>query len=208
METPIDMTAQAYRHLVHTLTTLLPPPPTDTPEAWQLRNHAAIAKVADLLPVNANEADLAAQCVAARAQAEDVLRSLRQHAGDIKLTMKLNAQYGTMVRTSLAAHGHLIRAQQLRHKREKRNADIDTDAWTRHIAARSMLEPLEATPAPAAPSQPEPEIESQDVGNETPARFPPTWHRRWDPAPREISLPVPIIAERPHNAHHAAALNS
>ena len=67
----------------YTLTELLPPPLDDTPEGLRARNHAAIAKVAALLPVNANKADLAAQCIAARAQAEDVLRLLRQHAGDI-----------------------------------------------------------------------------------------------------------------------------
>jgi hypothetical protein len=47
----------------------LPPPLDDTSEALHVRNRAAIAKVAALLPVNANEADLAAQCIAARAQA-------------------------------------------------------------------------------------------------------------------------------------------
>jgi hypothetical protein len=35
-----------------------------------------------MLPVNANELDLAAQCIAARAQAEDILRLLRQNADD------------------------------------------------------------------------------------------------------------------------------
>ena len=96
----IDLSPHLYYQLVHTLTDLLPPPLDDTPEALYTRNHAAIAKVAALLPVNANEADLAAQCIAARAQAEDILRLLRQHAHDIGLVMRLNAQYGSMVRTS------------------------------------------------------------------------------------------------------------
>ena len=63
--------------------------------------------MAALLPVNANEADLAAQwvaaqwvaaqwvaakCIAARAQAEEMLQLLRQHAGDIDLVMRLNAR--------------------------------------------------------------------------------------------------------------------
>ena len=85
------------RQLVYTLTGLLPPPLDDTPAALRARNHAAIAKVAALLPVNANEADLAAQwvavkCIAARAQAEEMLQLLRQHAGDIDLVMRLNAR--------------------------------------------------------------------------------------------------------------------
>jgi hypothetical protein len=37
-----------------------------------------------------------------RAQAEEMLWLLRQHAGDILLVMRLNAQYGSMVRTSLS----------------------------------------------------------------------------------------------------------
>jgi hypothetical protein len=94
----IDLATDLYYHLVCTLTGLLPPPLDDTPEALCTRNHAAIAKVAVLLPVNANEADLApsfacsvAQCIAARAQAQEMLRLLRQHAGDIGLVIRLNA---------------------------------------------------------------------------------------------------------------------
>jgi hypothetical protein len=60
-----------YYQLVYTLTGLSPPPLDDTPEAMRTINHAAVAKVAALLPVNANEADLAsfarsvAQCITA-----------------------------------------------------------------------------------------------------------------------------------------------
>jgi hypothetical protein len=79
-----DLSTSLYYQLVYTLTDLLPPPLDDTPEGLRARNHAAIAKVAALLPVNANEIDLApslacslAQCIAARAQAEEMLRLLR-----------------------------------------------------------------------------------------------------------------------------------
>ena len=61
----VDLATQLYYQLVYTLTDLLPPPLDDSPEALRARNHAAIAKVAALLPVNANELDLAAQCIAA-----------------------------------------------------------------------------------------------------------------------------------------------
>jgi hypothetical protein len=88
----IDLSTHLYYQLVHTLTGLLPPPLDDTQEALRTRNLAAIAKVGALLPVNANEADIAAQCIAARAQAEEMLRLLRQHADDIGLVMRLNAQ--------------------------------------------------------------------------------------------------------------------
>ena len=135
----IDLAAPLYYQLVYTLTDLLPPPLDDTPEGLRARNHAAIAKVAALLPVNANEIDLAAQCIAARAQAEDLLRLLRQHAADISLVMRLNAQYASMVRTSLSVLGRLMRVQALRQKREAIDGAANQDAWAQHVAERSML---------------------------------------------------------------------
>ena len=134
-----NLSTHLYYQLVYTLTDLLPPPLDDTPEGLRARNHAAIAKVAALLPVNANEADLAAQCIASRAQAEDVLRLLRQNAGDIALVMRLNAQYGSMVRTSLSVLGRLMRVQAVRQKRETIDGAATEDAWTLHVAERSML---------------------------------------------------------------------
>jgi hypothetical protein len=117
----------------------LPPPLDDTQEGLRARNLAAIAKVAALLPVNANEADLAAQSIAARAQAEDILRLLRQHAGDIGLIMRLNAQYGSMVRTSLSVHARLTRVQAVRQKRQAIDGAATQDAWVQHVAEQSML---------------------------------------------------------------------
>jgi hypothetical protein len=143
---PIDLFPRMYYQLVHTLTGLLPPPLDDTQEALHTRNLAAIAKVAALLPVNANEADLApsfacsvAQCIAARAQAEEMLRLLRQHTDDIGLVMRLNAQYGSMLRTSLSVHGRLMRVQALRHKREAIDGAANQDALALHVAERLML---------------------------------------------------------------------
>jgi hypothetical protein len=154
----IDLATPLYYQLVYTLTDLLPPPLDDTPEGLRARNLAAIAKVAALLPVNANEADLAAQCIAARGQAEEMLRLLRQNADDIELVMRLNAQYGSMVRTSLSVHARLMRVQALRQKREAIDGAANQDAWTLHVAERSMLEvvdpdaaPLEAAGPKAAP---------------------------------------------------------
>src|SRR5476651_1250760 len=144
----IDLATPLYYQLVYTLTALLPPPIDDTQAALRTRNHAAIAKVAALLPVNANEADLAAQCIAARAQAEDVLRLLRQHAGDIGLVMRLNAQYGSMVRTSLSVHGRLMRVQVLRQKREAIEGAANADAWALDVAERSMLAVVDTDAGP------------------------------------------------------------
>jgi hypothetical protein len=180
----IDLSTPLYYQLVYTLTALLPPPLDDSPEALLARNHAAIAKVAALLPVNANEADLAAQCIAARAQAEEMLRLLRQHAGDIGLVLRLNAQYGSMVRTSLSVHGRLMRVQALRQKREAIDRAASEDAWVQHVAERSMLRvvdpdvgPVEAAWPGAAPAADvdqrieenvsEDEANSQDAAFET-----------------------------------------
>src|SRR5450432_3494560 len=146
----IDLATPLYYQLVYTFTDLLPPPLDDTQEALHTRNLAAIAKVAALLPVNANEADLAAQCIAARAQADEMLRLLRQHAGDIGLVIRLNAQYGSMLRASQSMHKHLIRVQTLRQKREAIDGAANQDAWTLHVAERSMLGVVD----PDAGSQP------------------------------------------------------
>ena len=135
----IDLSKQLYYQLVYTLNGLLPPPLDGSPEALRARNHAAIAKAASMLPVNANEADLAAQCIAARAQAEDILRLLRQNTDDIALIIRLNAQYSSMVRTSLSVHARLMRVQAVRQKREAIEGAANQDAWTQHIAEKSML---------------------------------------------------------------------
>jgi hypothetical protein len=153
----VDLSTPLYYQLVYTLLDLLPPPLDDTPEALRARNHAAIAKVAALLPVNANELDLAAQCIAARAQAEDTLRLTRQHANDIGLVMRLNAQYGSMIRTSLSVHARLMRVQAVRQKRETIEATASEDAWTQHATEQSMLKvaaPDAQAPRPeAAPAE-------------------------------------------------------
>jgi hypothetical protein len=53
--------------------------------------------------------------------------------------MRLNAQYGSMVRTSLSVHARLMRVQALRQKREAIEGAANEDAWTLHVAERSML---------------------------------------------------------------------
>ena len=135
----VDLSQTLHYHLVYTLIGLAPPPLDDSPEALRARNHAAVAKAAALMPVGANEIDLAAHCIAARAQAEEMLRQVRENEDDIELVLRLNAQYGSMVRTSLAVHGRLMRVQALRHKREAIEGAANQDAWTKHIAERCML---------------------------------------------------------------------
>lgn len=148
-----DLPAQLYYQLVHTLTALLPPPLDGTPEALGTRNHAAMARVAALLPATGHEADLAAQriaaeCIAARAQAEDVLRLLRQHAGDIGWVMRLNAQCGSMVRTPLAVHGRLMRVQAQRRKQAAFDRALEAGARAGSVAERSVLGAMDADAGP------------------------------------------------------------
>ena len=87
-----------------------------------------------MAPVNADEADLAAHCVAATGQAEDAMRLIRSNAGDVQSVMKLNAQYLLLERTALSIHAQLLRVQAARHKREKDNGTCNQGAWAEHIA--------------------------------------------------------------------------
>jgi hypothetical protein len=154
-----NLSSHLYHQLVYTLTDLLPPPLDGSPGALRARNHAAIAKVAAMLPVNANEIDLAAQSIAARAQAEDILRLLRANANNAALVIRLNAQYGSMVRTSLSVHARLMRVQAVRQKRQAIEGAANQDAWTLQVAEQSMLqivdrdierpEAVQPQPAPA-----------------------------------------------------------
>jgi hypothetical protein len=134
-----NLSPNVYFQIVHTLTTLLPPPLDDSSGALHARNNTAIAKVASMYPVNANEADLAARSVVAGAQADDIMRLIRENAHDMTLTTRLHAQYASMARTSTAAQAMLIRVQAVRRKREAIKGATDEDAWTRHVVEQSML---------------------------------------------------------------------
>jgi hypothetical protein len=58
-----------YYQVVHALRDALPPSVTDSPEDAIRRDNAMVAQVAALRPANADEVILAAQCIAASAQA-------------------------------------------------------------------------------------------------------------------------------------------
>ena len=146
---PPNLSRQDYYHLVYNLCSHLPDPPVDTPEAVLARNDAAIAQVAAMMPTNPSEAAIAAQCVATRAQADDALRLIRLNEGNIGLVMRLNAQYVSMVRASLGALGHLMRAQAVRHKREQSDEAFNADEWTQYLNQQSMRQVLDAGPVPA-----------------------------------------------------------
>jgi len=193
------LTFHSYYQLFHTLAGTLPPPVNDTPEALAARTHAAMDKVAAMLPTNANEAELAAQCVAMRAQADHVLRALRKHEGDLAVETKLNAQYNAMVRTSSAVLGRLQRTQAIRHKREADGAALKADESTQYVVTRWMQQAMEAGPVPAAPTAeraaPAPAGEPPTPGSDpVPIAQPPAPAPAAAPAPDLSAAPPPAAA--------------
>jgi hypothetical protein len=156
---PPDLTSQLprdiYYQVIHTLRAGLPPPLTDAAEDLARRDNAAIGAVACLLPANAEEADLAAQFVAANAQAMECLRLARVHAADVTRVLKCTAQSANMMRQARGARSLLLRVQTVRQKREADNAGTDKAAWIEHCAIGLMAEALgRAQAAPTAEPPP------------------------------------------------------
>jgi hypothetical protein len=212
----------AYYQLIHTLFSVLPPPLADTEEAMIARNDAAIAKVAALAPVNADEADIAAHCIAARAQAEDVLRLIRVHAGDVQIVMKLHAQYALMERTAASVRTLLQRLQTARRKREPDSNPAAADELARYIAARTMRQVLDQGLAPAVPvsDHPAPPLSGEPPAIPVvavpiappPAQFLPTRASSTPPVPAAIQAalaaappppPAPASDAAPPRRHRA-----
>jgi hypothetical protein len=151
LQLPRDM----YYQLIHTLCAALPPPVSSSPEDRTRRDNAAIAQIACLLPANADEANLAAQYVAASAQALDCLRLAREHPSDAPVALKCTAQSANMMRQARGARSLLMRAQAQREKREADNASLDKAAWLEHCTVGLMADALRRT-APAPVAEPPP----------------------------------------------------
>jgi hypothetical protein len=149
---PRDM----YYQLIHTLRVSLPPPVTAIPEDIARRDNAAITAVACLLPANADEANLAAQYVAASAQGLECLRLAREHPPDAPLALKCSAQAASMMRQARGFRSLLLRVQAVREKREADNASLDKAAWIEHCAVSLMADALGRTPPAPMPEPPPP----------------------------------------------------
>jgi hypothetical protein len=196
-------TKAAYHHLIHILDTSLPPPISDTPEARAERNSAAITQIAALCPANAAEAALAAQFVAANAQAMECLRLTQASETPGHLTLKCNAQSASMMRQAQGAMRTLLLAQAARAKRNP-----DASAWDEQIAGELMAECLTfATQRPAAQlpaAQPEAAQHSTDrpsaaqppavqpLAAQLAANRPPTEPPNSKPAPDAEPAPDPV----------------
>ena len=118
----LDLPRDLYFQVVHELRNALPPPISDSPEDAIRRDNAMIAQVAALRPANAEEVLLAAQCIAASAQALDCLRLARLHRDDVPHVLKCTAQAASMMRQSRGALAHLHRLQAARNKRQPESA--------------------------------------------------------------------------------------
>src|SRR4051794_20246133 len=139
----------AYYQLIHRLRTTLPPV-SDSPEDIARRDNAAMAQVACLLPANADEADLAAQYVAANAYAMDCLRLATEHrTTDLQKTLQCGAQATTAMRQARGYRSLLMRVQAERRKLEADGAAAERGAWTEHCAVGFMAMAL-GGPQPAA----------------------------------------------------------
>ncbi len=152
----LRLPADAYYHLIRTLRLTLPPPLSDGPEDLARRDHAAIARVAALVPANAAEADLAAMFVAASEQWKDCLRLAQLPETTLEWAAKCRAQAIGMMRQANGALRLLLRLQEARGKREANPAACNSAAWTEHCAIALMAEALAPAmqPAPAQPAKP------------------------------------------------------
>src|SRR5579883_1226724 len=158
---PADILPKAiYYQIVHTLRGLLPAPVTDTPEDEARRDLALIARIAALLPATPEEADLAAQYVAASAWALDCLRLARTLPEDSALYRRCTAQSVSMMRQARGWRSALKQAQTERREREKETAERDAATATEQralaLAADALVQAPPTTPAPAEqpPSDP------------------------------------------------------
>jgi hypothetical protein len=167
----LQLPRDAYWQLIHTLHTSLPPPITDAPDDLAHRDNAAIAQVAGLLPANAAEAHLAAQFVAANAQAMHCLRLARDPVMPLAQFLQCSAQSASMMRQSQSAQRMLLRLQAARQKIEANAAALERAAWTEHCAAGLMaqaltgapLAPEDLPPPPPPPPAPAPEPPAEPV---------------------------------------------
>src|SRR6266849_1948915 len=114
----LQLPADAYYHLVRSLCLTLPPPLSDNPDDLARRDHAAIARIAALVPANAAEADLAAQFVAASEQWKDCLRLAQLSETTPEPAAKCRAQAISMMREAKSALRLLLKLQEARGKRD------------------------------------------------------------------------------------------
>src|SRR5215471_15449903 len=148
-----------YRTIIADLYAGVPPPDLTDPELIAERVRAAIAEIAAMCTVNADEARIAARAVIADAQARECIRHARTLFNDPTRAMKSHAQANHDMRTANAARSLLLRVQAARRKREAVQAMREQDAWTIHATEGLLLAAdghAPAAPPPGPPPEPPP----------------------------------------------------
>jgi hypothetical protein len=141
------LSRDAYRHVIFTLRNAMPAVPDtgrDRAEALAWRDHAAVAQVTGFCPANPAEAAMAAEFVAAHAQAMAVLAEAQDPATPPDWVPRCRAQAACMMRLAQGAVRALMRMQATRERRAGEQAAADWAA--QHAAATARTEP-------AAPDQ-------------------------------------------------------
>jgi hypothetical protein len=175
---PEDLSVQLlwdmYHDLIHSYCEALPRPADETPDARIRRENAAISQIASLLPVNADEANLASNYFVASARSRDCYRLSRVLAdSDPKRAEQLHREAGALLRTANTTRSMFNRVQANRRKREKDNATEHTDLMTEHCAIGMMAEALGRDRSTLRPprARPEPEPSPIETADERFARL-------------------------------------
>ncbi|HEY1932375.1 MAG TPA: hypothetical protein VGG99_10215 [Acetobacteraceae bacterium] len=132
-----------YYQAVHSLYGTLPTPPREHRDNSERRYRVAIAHVASLAPVNADETNLAVNCVVASAQAEECLRCVVEETEDLATIARLQRQAASMMRESRGSRSMLLRVQAVRQKREADETARGQGEWAEHCAFGMMTDALE-----------------------------------------------------------------
>jgi hypothetical protein len=155
-----------YRTIIADLYADIPPPHLTDPELIAERVHAAMAEIASMCPVNAEEATTAARVVIADAQARECIHDARALPNDPTPAMKCHAQANHYMRTANAARSLLLRVQAVRRKRETVQATCEQDAWTIRATEGLLLAADGHTTAEPPPPPPEPEFPPSGATND------------------------------------------
>jgi hypothetical protein len=140
---------EVFSHVILTLRAALPRPLTESERDGALRDRAALAAVAALLPETAAEGRLAAQFVAADAWAMDCLQLAYERQREPRIAERCRAQAMGMMREGKSALKALERLQAARRALAKDEAAFGRAEWVEHAVVGMMAEGLEAAAAAA-----------------------------------------------------------
>jgi hypothetical protein len=141
---------EVFSHVILTLRAALPRPLTESEKDGALRDRAALAAVAALLPETAAEGRLAAQFVAADAWAMDCLQLAYERQREPRIAERCRAQAMGMMREGKSALKALERLQAARRALAKDEAALGRAEWVEHAVVGMMADGLEAAAAAAA----------------------------------------------------------